>query len=312
MNLSFDRLRTLWLVSRLGTLSAAAAELGITPSAVSQQLSALEAEVGAELLVPDGRSVALTPLGRHLAEQGGEMVGRLEQVGSEAEAMLDRVEGEFRISAVPSVALSVVAPAVVAINEQHPSIDLTVTDDEPHVSIDKLTSRRTDLSIVDIYPHAPLVVPDGVTSTVLGSEPLVLLAPESLGLPDEEIALLDVADQPWIVSPDFVSCGDAVLTACRAAGFEPNVRWETDDLLLVRGYVARGLGVSLQPRLAVDPPPEGAVVRFLANSDLHRDLVALTRDSAQSRPVQDLVLGALVDSAARQFVVDTVATSAPM
>ena len=302
MDLSFDRLRTIWLVSRLGTLSAAASELGITPSAVSQQLSALESEVGAELLVPDGRSVALTPLGRHLAAQGGEMVGRLEQVESEAEAMLDRIEGEFRISAVPSLALSVVAPAVVAINELHPGIELTVTDDEPHVSIDKLTSRRTDLSIVDIYPHDPLVVPDGVTSTVLGSEPLVLLAPEALGLPDTEVALSDVADQPWIVSPEFVSCGDAALTACRSAGFEPKVKWETDDLLLVRGYVAKGLGVSLQPRLAVDPPPDGAVVRFIRESGLHRDLVALTRDSARSRPAQELVLDALVHSATRQFV----------
>jgi len=179
---------------------------------------------------------------------------------------------------------------------------LTVTDDEPHVSIDKLTSRRTDLSIVDIYPHDPLVVPDGVTSTVLGSEPLVLLAPEALGLPDTEVALSDVADQPWIVSPEFVSCGDAALTACRAAGFEPNVKWETDDLLLVRGYVAKGLGVSLQPRLAVDPPPDGAVVRFIRESGLHRDLVALTRDSARSRPAQELVLDALVHSATRQFV----------
>lgn len=86
------------------------------------------------------------------------------------------------------------------------------------------------------------------------------------------------------------ACGQAVRFACRAEGFEPTVRWETDDMLLLVRAVAAGHGITVLPRLAVADQVADVVLQPLAEPAMNRRLLALTRTSSQDRPIIRAVL----------------------
>ena len=93
------------------------------------------------------------------------------------------------------------------------------------------------------------------------------------------------------------ACGQAVRFACRAEGFEPRVRWETDDMLLLVRAVAAGHGVAVLPRLAVADNVAEIEIRPLAEPSMSRRLLALTRSSSQDRPIIRATLDELAKAA---------------
>jgi DNA-binding transcriptional LysR family regulator len=103
--------------------------------------------------------------------------------------------------------------------------------------------------------------------------------------------------------PDDAACGAAVRAACRSAGFETDVRWVTDDMLLLVRAVAIGHGVAVLPRLAVNAGAgqsrvdHTVSVREIRQPTLHRRLSAVVRSSARTRPIVLDVLDALTTAA---------------
>lgn len=306
MDLSFDRLRTLWLVSQLGTLVATSRELGVTPSAVSQQLTALEEEVGAELLQASGRGVALTPLGLALAEQGGQLVGGLEGVVAVAEAHLHNPTGSYKIGSIPTAALSIVRHALRSLRQSREGMDLSVIAQDAASSLKDLESHRVDLAVVDRFDSTSWVPAENVEVTSLGMETMQLFVPETLTLPggpNDPVELEQLRDAAWILSPSFASYGEAVRRACHAAGFEPRVRWETDDIFLIQHYVADGLGVALHPPFPT--VPAGVCVRPVAGPPIQRELLAVSRMSSLGRPIHQDVLQAMKAAALSESLKDS-------
>lgn len=301
MHLNFERLRTLWLVSELGTLVATARHLGVTPSAISQQLSQLEENIGADLLFAEGRGVALTPIGKALAVRGGSLVASLEDAGALAEELLAVTTGSYRISSIPTAALSVVRHAVLALGDQHPDLALSVVSQDPASSIANLRNRTVDLGIVDVFDTHPWVVPEDLTSVCLGQERMQLFVPSSMSPERGPMDLRTLADADWICSLSFASYADAVKKACRDAGFEPRVRWETDDIFLMQRYVADGFGVALHPPFSSDEPPPGVVVRAVADNPIEREIRAVSRASSTGRPIHQAVVEALQQAAVESF-----------
>lgn len=298
MNVGFERLRTLVLVHRHGSLAAAARVLGVTPSAVSQQLSALEREADGEVLLRRGRGVELTPLGEVLAEGGRRVLAELERTAASAERLRGTAAGPYAIAALPTVALTIVTRAVAALGRDHAELDLAVTDAETAAGLDRLAAQEIDLALVDRYDDDPLLTDPLMVVHDLGREPLVLLVPESFPRPAGPVALRRLADQPWVLAPEGVGCGDAARRACRRAGFDPLVRWESNDVMVLRESVAAGLGVTLLPRLALVTPPAGTAVVPVRGVPLERSIVAVTRSATAARPVEQAVLAALRSAAA--------------
>ncbi len=303
MILNLERLALLSALRHRGTLAAVARQFDVTPSAVSQQLSVLEREIGAELFERQGRSVALTPLGDVVVDALDSVLAELERAAAMIESFTGAVGGPYVVAAVPSVALSVVSSAAVALGRAAPQLDVKIVDAEAASSIDRLLRRDVDLAVIDTYDDIPFVLPDGVETNVLGREPLMVLAPIDLVPPDHDgsIHLARFAELPWVLPPPDVACGDAARLACRWAGFEPIVRWESDDLMLLREYVASGLGASVLPRLALRHPPAGTVVVEIQGRTPMRTVLALTRSATTQRPQQRLFLDALI-SAARKHL----------
>jgi DNA-binding transcriptional LysR family regulator len=294
--LDVGRLRVLREVGLRGTIAGAARSLGLTPSAVSQQVSVLEREAGTPLIDRSPRGVVLTGAGRLLAARAGEI---LDVLGS-ARADLDRiggsVAGPVAVAAVASAAATFVSAAATALRTSHPDIAVRVTAAEPALALRLLVAGDVELAVVDEYDYVPLALPESVVVRELCTEPLVAVgAAGSFG--HRRPALADLAARDWVMPPDDAACGLAVRSACRAEGFEPRVSWETDDMLLLVRAVGAGHGVAVLPRLSVADAVADVEIRQLRQPKLERRLIAVARSSALGRPVVSTVLDAISSSA---------------
>lgn len=297
--LDVGRLRLLREVGRRGTISAAARALGLTASAVSQQLAVLEREAGAPLLERSPRGVVLTGAGQALSVRADAVIDLLVRARADLEQRHGQIAGEVRLATVASAAATIVSEAVVNLRSDHPGVEPRVQTAEPMHSLDLLMSGDVDLAVIDEYDHQPVALADYLVTTALRTEPLVVVAPAGLLPGRGPVALVDLAGQDWVMPPDDAACGLAVRAACRGAGFEPRVRWETDDMLLLARAVAAGHGVAVLPRLAVDESASAVRVRTLSTPTLTRRLSAVARSAGTARPVVQAVLAALAGAAAR-------------
>ncbi len=293
-DLDVGRLRTLREVSLRGSIAAAARALGLTPSAVSQQLAVLEREAGTALLDRTTRGVELTGAGHALCDRAERILDLLALARADLDRMNGSVSGPVRLATVASAAATIVSAAVLALRVAHPDIEVTVVAADPSRSIGLLQSGDVDVAVVDEYDQQPLAFPDHLISRELRSEALVVVAPPGL-LPRRRIRLAELAERDWVMPPEDAACGAAVRAACRREGFEPRVRWETDDMLLLERAVAAGHGVAVLPRLAVAAELGEVDLRELAEPAIRRDLRAISRTGAQARPVVRAVVDALAD-----------------
>lgn len=294
--LDVGRLRLLREVALRGSIAAAARSVGLTPSAISQQLMVLEREAGTTLLDRSPRGVVLTGAGHTLSARAGQVLDVLAAARADLDRIAGSLTGPVSVATVASAAAVVVSPAAQALGRRNPGVVLTVIVSEPARSLDLLAADDVDLAVVDEYDYVPLALPDQFVATDLCAEPLVLVTAPDAAPSDGSLTTL--ADLDWVMPPEHAACGLAVRSACRAEGFDPRVRWETDDMLLLVRAVAAGHGVAVLPRMAV--ATDIAPVRMwpLHTAGLHRRLRAVTRASARSRPVVQAVVDALVAAAA--------------
>ncbi len=239
-----------------------------------------------------------------LTGAGQALVGRARsilQLLEEARADLDRLTGELsghvRIGTVASAAAALVSPAAIRLAAEHAALELTVIGGRTGRSIDQLLDGDLDIAVVDVYDGVPVPVPDYLLSTDLCTEPLVVVSAVG-ALPGRgALTLSALSDASWVMPPLDAACGQAVRFACRAEGFEPRVRWETDDMLLLVRAVSAGHGIAVLPRLAVADNVAEIEIRPLAEPNMSRRLLALTRSSSQDRPIIRAALDELVKAA---------------
>src|SRR5580692_6631620 len=165
--LDVRRLRLLRELSRLGTIAAVAEAFSYTPSAVSQQISALEREAGVPLIRRSGRRVALTPAGADLAARTEPVLALLEEAAAALAATRAELTGELRIGAFPSAVRTLLPAALVALGAEHPRLELRVTELDPVAVPDALRTGALDIALVHEYDYVP-ADPD----PALASEPL--------------------------------------------------------------------------------------------------------------------------------------------
>ncbi|MEO9139914.1 MAG: LysR family transcriptional regulator [Jatrophihabitans sp.] len=289
--LDVGRLRLLREVGLRGSIAGAARAVGITPSAVSQQLAVLEKETSTSLLERSSRGVVLTGAGQLLAERATQVLDLLTAASADLDRLSGSVAGEVRVAAVPSAAATVVSSGVCALRETAPRISVSVVAAEPDRAIGLLLTGDVDLAVVDEYALVPLALPENAVVDELAIEPLVVVGPA--GPMPRTTALADLADADWVMPPENAACGRAVRAACRTAGFDPRVRWETDDMLLLVRAVADGHGIAVLPRRSVADGAAAVSIGALCDPVPTRRLLAVARASSASRPVVAAVLAAL-------------------
>lgn len=294
--LDAGRLRLLREVELRGSIAAAARALQLSASAVSQQLAVLEREAGVGLVDRTPRGVVLTAAGRALARRGDDLVELLTAARADLDRLSGALAGRVRVAAVASAALGPVSAAVLQLADSAPGIDLSVVVAEPGESLRLLQCDDVDLAVVDEYDYVPLALPAPGAVTELGEEPLCAVTTGLVAGAGVPLALAELAGRPWVMPPEDAACGQAVRLACRASGFEPRVRWISDDMLVLARAVAAGHGVAVLPRSAVPAEVGRLAVTALDRPALRRRLRAVTRPAAAGRPIIARVLSALVRS----------------
>lgn len=254
--LDVRRLRLLCDLAHLGTIAAVAKSHTYTPSAVSQQLAALEREAGVPLLERTGRRVALTPAGVILVRHAETVLTALEAASAALATARSELSGPLRIGAFPSAVRPLLATALVTLGRDHPALELMVTELDPVAAPEALRERRLDVALVHDYDIMP-IEPDHTLDAVPLLDETVFLAVPAAGTDTNADPVGNARHAAWIVGSPGTACHAVALQVCRTAGFTPTVRHHADDFAAVLALVAAGQGVSLVPQLAAAPSPPG-------------------------------------------------------
>ncbi len=293
------RLLTLREVAARGTIAAAAEALAFTPSAVSQQISKLETEVGAPLLERYGRGVRLTEVGAVLVEHADAVFEALDRAEAAVEEAKGEAVGTVRVGAFASAATELVAPAIRSLRATAPKLRIELSELEDPSSIVGLRLGELDLIVLQDFTHVPTRTPSGFTRHHLVHDPLVLALPRTWRVGALE-TLGDLRDRPWIAEPEVNPSGRAFRRACRDAGFEPEIRYTVESFQVMAALVARGLGVALVPRLVVRGRAVGLRLEEAPGRGLSRQIYAATRHEEVQRPTVRAVLEAIREAAAQE------------
>src|SRR5690242_12944617 len=250
MAITLERLRMLHAVSVHGTIAAAAAEVGYTASAVSQQLSALERQLGASLLERSTRGVTLTPAGARLTERAAAILDLVQAATVEAtQARPDAPPIELRIGAFPSAISSIILPAMPALEK---AVDPTIVHLEPEQSLRELLARRLDAAVVDAYDGRPDPTRPGLHVAPLLTDPLRVAIRSDRPRPR---ALADLAGARWVLGGAHSRLGQATRAVLRGHGIAPSVLVESDDHAITFDVIRSIDAVTMLPELAFRTAP---------------------------------------------------------
>ena len=294
--LDVRRLRLLVELSQRGTLAAVAEALSYSPSSVSQQLSQLEREAGVPLLVQVGRRVQLTPQAELLVGHARAVLDRLEEAESDVARSLTAVGGTVRIAVFQSAAHAIVPQALTLLRAEHPDLRVEVTEREPELALFDVAARDFDLVIAEQYPGHTRAHRDDLDRVHLAADTIRLALPLDAGgrvAPPEAThienrrgagsALSAASDLPWVLEPAGTASREWAEQLCREAGFEPDVRFETADLMAHIRLIRSGNAVGLLPDLVwAGEVPSVMLVDLPGHPQ--REVFSSTRLAAATRP----------------------------
>lgn len=281
--LDLHRLVILREVAVRGTLAAAAQALRYSPSAVSQQLSALERETGVTLLRKVGRGVQLTPQALLLVEAADELLDTVERTESALAASLTEVRGTVRVAVFQSAALALMPAALRQTAAAHPQVRVEMVQREPGAALHETWARDFDLVVAEQYPAHAAPWLTGLDRRVLVTDPLQLALPP-VGVGSVRVHdLADAARVPWVMEPRGTASRHFAEQTCRSAGFEPDVRHETADLQTQIRLVESGNAVAILPGLVWRE--RTTTCRLVAlTGDPHRTVFTSQRTAAAGSP----------------------------
>ncbi|MER7625616.1 LysR family transcriptional regulator [Streptomyces sp. NPDC126503] len=290
--LNLERLRTLDAVARHGSVSGAAEGLHVTTSAVSQQLSKLEREVGQQLLAKNGRGVRLTDAGFLLAEHAAAILAQVQRAQADIEAQRGQVVGEVRLAAFPTAARGLLPGALTALRAGHPDLRVRTAEMEPEPGVRAVLRGDADLAIVLDWSNKRAPVPGGLERAHLLDDSADVALPAGHRFAGREaVDLADFADEEWVSWPEGEFCHDWLMFTLRSQGIEPRLGHFAGEHHTQLALVAAGFGVCVTPRLG-RPRPEG-VVFVPVRQQVRRHIYATWRGDAGRRPSVRAVVEAL-------------------
>lgn len=251
MDIDPRRLRVLLAIARTGGVLAAADELGITPSAVSQQLNKLEDETGHALVVRTPKGSVLTPAGLAVAEAGEE----IERALSVARARMEggaKVSGVVRVGGFTSFVRTVVIPRLPEWRTRYPQLQIRIVEDDFPDLVRLLRQRALDAVVVELDSTTAVQgsLSAGMIEEPLLDEPWKLVVPAGALLTTENIDLGNLP-LPWL-GVDSAAANASVLGRLRqATGARMETVHQYQETLTALALVAAGEGVAIVPTLAL-------------------------------------------------------------
>lgn len=269
-------LSTLEAVVRTGSFGAAADDLHVTPSAVSQQMSELERRVGRPVL--HRRPLRLTPAGTVLVEAALRLRGTLTRAQGQLDALDSGESGRIRVGAFTSATAGPVAQAIGSFRPDFPGVQVHLIQAEPPDCYDGLLRGDLDLAVTYLYPQSPQPIPAGIRIEHAAVDQFVAVVPRTHPLARRRsIDLVDLKDEDLI---------GTVLTHLpfpwpgerRPRADAIGVAFEGEDYTTTLQLVHHGLGVALLPQLVATEPSSGVKVLPLRGRPWYRNILLATAD----------------------------------
>ncbi|MDT0468952.1 LysR family transcriptional regulator [Streptomyces gibsoniae] len=280
-------------VEARGSIAGAALALNYTRSAVSQHLSALEAETGVPLLDRTNGKATLTAVGKLLVGHGELILSQLEAAESQLQEHSGQVYGDLRIGVPFHEGPAMLVPTLVAMRREHSTLRITLHDTRGTEARQAVRLNQLDMVVAARYRQVPEPDVPGLSEKPFASDRIRLAVP-----PDHELAgtgpreLADFADEPWILDEDS-ALGRLTLHACHGAGFTPDAVAATDDMQVVLGLVSHGWGVALVPDLVPDRPGCPVARIDLTGAVLTREVSLVVRTGTVDCPSIAALLAAV-------------------
>lgn len=280
MNLS--QLRALVALAETGSLTGAAARLGITQSGASQAVAALEEELGGSLILRGRRGTQLTALGEGVAEEAREVAARLDAIRARADAARGLQRGRVRLAAFPSILATLLPPLLRRFRARHPGIDVVVLEAGDEELETWLTAGTVDLGVV----MDPLPTDN---ATPLGRDEWIVVVPAGHPLARcGTVSLARLADEPFVLATG--GCATHAGSLMKVAGLAlRDVRVEVRDWASAVALVREGLGVALLPEPTLPQDQRGLRVLQLEQPLYRHFGLQVSRRGPLSPAVQALL-----------------------
>jgi DNA-binding transcriptional LysR family regulator len=295
-----SRLRAFALVADLGSISAAASVLGYTQSAVSQQLAALERELGTPLVDRSQRPLRSTRAGELLRPHVERVLAAL----GGAEAAAEDLRGgtrRLRLAAFTSALSSFVPAAVRDLRRAHSQLGVQVLQLETQEAVERLRGGDADLAVVHHMPGVAVPETAGLQRRRLLVDHLYVVLPEGHRLARRDaVSIADLEEEPLILPRRDTPAGrfrSLVEHLCAEAGFAPRAAYELDDLPAVQAFVAAGIAIVPMHGLILASLPPGATARPLAERPAGSRTIEALAPAGASTPIVDDLLDRLADAA---------------
>jgi LysR family hydrogen peroxide-inducible transcriptional activator len=244
--LELHQLRYFCAVARTGSFTRAAEQERIAQPSLSQQIRKLESELGVPLFERLGRTTRLTPFGEALHAEALSVLHHLSEAESAIAALQEGVRGRLRVGAIPTILPFFLAPRLVEFRDQHPEIELSLTEETTQRLVEHIQAGELDVALAAL----PLKNPDIVCGELF-REPLMVAVGQGHRLAKAaSVNLSEVRQERMLLLKEGHCFRQDVLTACTRANVEFHSIFETDQFASIFPLVASGFGITLVPAMA--------------------------------------------------------------
>jgi molybdate transport repressor ModE-like protein len=281
--ISPERILLLVNVAHCGSMTLAAASLGQSVSAISQQIRKLEVETGHPLIERHSRGVVLTDAGRTVVEHAEQIQGRLKSLENALDDIAGLRAGSLRIGTFPTAGSSLMPLAINSFRLAHPKVSLSVSSTRLSSLLEMLNNREVTMSVLWEYPWSTLHNAD-LHLMHLMDDPTELVLSLSHPLAGRDnVSMTELLNELWVVRDDDHPMLEVLRRAANMGGFRPNVTYVANDYQEAQAMVAVGVGVALVPRMALTVLRDDVrVVPVLGTSTQRRILLGRLKNSTAS------------------------------
>lgn len=264
-------MRILHALATTGSLTSAAASLGLSQPAVSQRIKRVETRLAVPLIERQGRGIRLTTAGNILADHARTVVAEIDAALAAIDDLRGERGGALRLVAFPSASATIVPAIMRLLASEAPDVSLQYREAEPPAAVAMLRDGEVDCALIFDYAGAA-ELPAGSTFTPLWRETVSLVVSEDRAAGLDAAQLGDYAGEHWIAGCE--KCRGHLMAAAAECGFEPEIIQETDNVPAMLAMAAAGGAVAMVPGLAL------AAARTLPD-----DAVALPLDPPRYRTI---------------------------
>ncbi|WP_030793307.1 LysR family transcriptional regulator [Streptomyces sp. NRRL S-920] len=284
--MQFQQLHYFVAVAETRHFTRAAERVHVSQPSLSQQIRALERELGAELFSRARGNIALTDAGEALLPLARRILADADTARIEVQELAQLRRGRIRLGATPSVCTGLLPDVLRAFHDRHPGIQLLIEEGGSHDLVRELARGALDLALVVL----PLPSPSPALTTVeLLREDLVVVSSPRARRLGRSVRIADLQGERLVMFRHGYDLRELTVAACRAEGFEPEFAVEGGEMDAVLGFVRAGLGVAVVPRMVAERPGSDLRMTPLARPGLSRTIALAHRsDVAPPRAAREL------------------------